>query len=98
MCSTAGNTLLNVLFQNFRYLCRISNADRQDMKETTDGTLEIPDNGYGDESIVHLEDLEHIRLRPGMYIGRLGDGTAPNDAQYKQAMEELNALYIKEEA
>ena len=25
-------------------------------------------------------------------------GTAPNDEQYRQAMEELNALYIKEEA
>ena len=45
-------------------------------------TLNIPDHDYGDESIVHLEDLEHIRLRPGMYIGRLGDGTAPNDGMY----------------
>ena len=48
----------------------------------TDETLNIPDHDYGDESIVHLEDLEHIRLRPGMYIGRLGDGTAPNDGMY----------------
>ena len=45
-------------------------------------TLNIPQNEYGDDSIVHLEDLEHIRLRPGMYIGRLGDGTAPNDGMY----------------
>ncbi|MBO4768075.1 MAG: type IIA DNA topoisomerase subunit B [Bacteroidales bacterium] len=37
---------------------------------------------YGDESMTHLEDIEHIRLRPGMYIGRLGDGTAPNDGMY----------------
>ena len=37
-----------------------------------DETLNIPDHDYGDDSIVHLEDLEHIRLRPGMYIGRLG--------------------------
>ena len=48
----------------------------------SDETLIIPDHDYGDESIVHLEDLEHIRLRPGMYIGRLGDGTAPNDGMY----------------
>ena len=48
-----------------------------------DETLNIPDHDYGDESIVHLEDdLEHILLRPGMYIGRLGDGTAPNDGMY----------------
>ena len=26
-------------------------------------------NNYGDESIVHLEGVEHIRRRPGMYIG-----------------------------
>ena len=44
--------------------------------------LDLPEHDYGDESIVHLEDLEHIRLRPGMYIGRLGDGTAPNDGMY----------------
>ena len=37
---------------------------------------------YDDDSIVTLEDLEHIRLRPGMYIGRLGDGTEPNDGMY----------------
>ena len=54
--------------------------DASDMKE--DETLNLPDHDYGDESIVHLEDLEHIRLRPGMYIGRLGDGTAPNDGMY----------------
>ncbi|MBQ0025395.1 MAG: type IIA DNA topoisomerase subunit B, partial [Bacteroidales bacterium] len=50
------------------------------MKEDND--LNIPQYEYGDESIVHLEDLEHIRLRPGMYIGRLGDGSAPNDGMY----------------
>ena len=39
-------------------------------------------NNYGDESIVHLEDMEHIRRRPGMYIGRLGDGTYREDGIY----------------
>ncbi len=52
------------------------------MKEIEEDTLNLPEYDYGDESIVHLEDLEHIRLRPGMYIGRLGDGTAPNDGMY----------------
>lgn len=37
---------------------------------------------YDDTSIVTLEALEHIRLRPGMYIGRLGDGTNPDDGIY----------------
>lgn len=37
---------------------------------------------YGDDKIIHLDALEHIRLRPGMYIGRLGDGTNQNDGIY----------------
>ncbi len=44
--------------------------------------LQLQQKEYGDDSITHLEDIEHIRLRPGMYIGRLGDGTAPNDGMY----------------
>ena len=39
-------------------------------------------NDYNDESIVHLEDMEHIRLRPGMYIGKLGDGSSHDDGIY----------------
>ncbi len=45
-------------------------------------TDKLNNNVYDDDSIVTLEDLEHIRLRPGMYIGRLGDGTEPNDGMY----------------
>lgn len=37
---------------------------------------------YDENSILHLEGLEHIRLRPGMYIGSLGDGTNENDGIY----------------
>ena len=37
---------------------------------------------YGDDSIKTLKWNEHIRLRPGMYIGRLGDGTSPEDGIY----------------
>ena len=32
---------------------------------------------YDDENIRHLSDMEHVRTRPGMYIGRLGDGSLP---------------------
>ena len=34
---------------------------------------------YDDENIRHLSDMEHVRTRPGMYIGRLGDGSLPED-------------------
>lgn len=37
---------------------------------------------YDESSIQHLEGLEHIRLRPGMYIGSLGDGANENDGIY----------------
>ncbi len=37
---------------------------------------------YTEESIVSLDWREHIRLRPGMYIGKLGDGAAPDDGIY----------------
>ena len=30
---------------------------------------------YTDDNIRHLSDMEHVRTRPGMYIGRFGDGT-----------------------
>ena len=37
---------------------------------------------YGDDAIVTLTPREHIRLRPGMYIGKLGDGSQPDDGIY----------------
>lgn len=37
---------------------------------------------YTDENIRHLNDMEHIRLRPGMYIGKLGDGSQSDDGVY----------------
>lgn len=37
---------------------------------------------YTEEHIRHLSDMEHIRTRPGMYIGKLGDGSQPDDGIY----------------
>ena len=37
---------------------------------------------YTDDDIKTLDWKEHIRLRPGMYIGKLGDGTSPDDGVY----------------
>ena len=37
---------------------------------------------YGEDKIVHLEDMDHIRRRPGMYIGKLGDGASQDDGIY----------------
>ncbi len=43
------------------------------------GTHEVT---YDESKIQTLSSLEHIRLRPGMYIGRLGNGSHPNDGIY----------------
>ena len=37
---------------------------------------------YNGDDIRHLSDMEHVRTRPGMYIGRLGDGSMPEDGIY----------------
>lgn len=39
-------------------------------------------SAYNDESIQHLSDMDHVRTRPGMYIGRLGDGSHAEDGIY----------------
>lgn len=41
-----------------------------------------PSVDYNDDNIRHLSDMEHVRTRPGMYIGRLGDGNLPEDGIY----------------
>ena len=37
---------------------------------------------YTDDNIRHLDDMDHIRMRSGMYIGRLGDGSQSDDGIY----------------
>ena len=45
---------------------------------------------YTDDNIRHLSGLEHIRIRPGMYIGRLGDGRTAEDGIYVLLKEVLD--------
>jgi|TARA_B110000259_G_scaffold26913_2_gene28078 topoisomerase-4 subunit B len=40
------------------------------------------ENQYNEDSIRSLDWKEHIRLRPGMYIGKMGDGSSPDDGIY----------------
>ena len=42
----------------------------------------MPNNNYTDDNIRTLEGVQHVRLRPGMYIGRLGNGNNPGDGIY----------------
>ena len=45
---------------------------------------------YDESKIKTLSSLEHIRKRPGMYIGRLGDGSHPDDGIYILLKEVLD--------
>ena len=61
----------------------------KDIKKKVDSAPQPPNLGgfeedvnYDDDNIKTLTGTEHIRLRPGMYIGRLGDGSFPEDGIY----------------
>ena len=45
---------------------------------------------YTDDNIIHLDDREHIRQRPGMYIGKLGDGSHSDDGIYVLIKETID--------
>ena len=45
---------------------------------------------YSEDSIRHLDDMTHIRMRPGMYIGRLGDGSHAEDGVYVLLKESID--------
>ena len=47
-----------------------------------DNKVEIVQVEYNEDNIRHLDDMEHIRVRSGMYIGRLGDGSQNDDGIY----------------
>ncbi len=49
----------------------------RDMAEKTEKFVE-----YDESTVLHMSALEHIRLRPGMYIGRLGNGSHIDDGIY----------------
>ena len=63
-------------------------ADFGIMAEENEINLNAVD--YGDENIIHLDDMEHIRRRPGMYIGKLGDGSHSDDGIYVLIKESID--------
>ncbi len=42
----------------------------------------VQKSNYDESAIIHLEDMEHLRLRPTMYIGKLGNGSSHDDGIY----------------
>ncbi len=60
------------------------------MNEIIDKTTEAQKGSYQEENIVTLDGQEHIRRRPGMYIGKLGDGSSYDDGIYVLLKEVLD--------
>lgn len=52
--------------------------------------IKHPDGNYSDDDIKTLDWQEHIRRRPGMYIGKLGDGSSADDGIYVLLKEVLD--------
>ncbi len=69
-----------------------------DDKTTTNTITEMPAEHtgstetaqYTEDNILHLSDMEHIRTRPGMYIGKLGDGSHAEDGIYVLLKETID--------
>ena len=68
--------------------------DDDNLLEIQEDTLELAERTgsaeYDEEDIKTLSWNEHIRLRPGMYIGKLGDGTYNDDGIYVLLKEVLD--------
>lgn len=56
-------------------------------EKKTEGIEQV---NYSDENIRHLSDVDHIRTRPGMYIGRMGDGSHAEDGIYVLLKEAID--------
>ncbi len=61
---------------------KIQDPVADDIELGIDTPAKVEDSGYGDDSIQTLDWNEHIRRRPGMYIGKLGDGSHSDDGIY----------------
>src|SRR5262245_39752755 len=59
-------------------------------KETPKESAKADLFDYTEESIRSLDWKEHIRMRPGMYIGKLGDGSSPDDGIYVLVKEVID--------
>ena len=55
----------------------------------------LEQNQYTEDNIRSLDWKEHIRMRPGMYIGKLGDGSSPDDGIYILLKEVIDNCSFK---
>lgn len=68
----------------------MTKKNREKFMEEEYENLPLPDVNYSDDDIKTLDWQEHIRRRPGMYIGKLGDGSSADDGIYVLLKEVLD--------
>lgn len=68
----------------------LSKSCKGETVNETEKELRILQENYIEENIITLEWQEHIRRRPGMYVGKLGDGSSPDDGIYVLLKEVLD--------
>ncbi len=69
-----------LLSVTFSLLSRVRRGDQ--IRDSHNRIMNAPVTTYSEDKIKTLSSIEHIRLRPGMYIGRLGNGSHPDDGIY----------------
>ena len=74
----------NAQYEGINVLMEDNNNMTLPLEEADNNITESPVSSveYTDDNIRHLDDMEHIRVRSGMYIGRLGDGSQNDDGIY----------------
>lgn len=74
-------------FRLFFYIFTTQFMEKKYMEEEK---IDLPEINYSDDDIKTLDWQEHIRRRPGMYIGKLGDGSSADDGIYVLLKEVLD--------
>lgn len=74
-------------FRLFFYIFTTQFMEKEYMEEEK---IDLPEINYSDDDIKTLDWQEHIRRRPGMYIGKLGDGSSADDGVYVLLKEVLD--------
>ncbi len=74
-------------FRLFFYIFTTQFMEKEYMEEEK---IDLPEINYSDDDIKTLDWQEHIRRRPGMYIGKLGDGSSADDGIYVLLKEVLD--------
>ena len=82
MVESANNTFIRIPPLFTKKLSIFAKIFSNKMAEELQENIILNASDYQDDNIIKIAPLEHVRMRPGMYIGKLGDGSHPDDGIY----------------